>query len=133
MPISLPRVCAYYTKSFDPLPLPLRFISQEMVDNNPVPNRLAGPKILIPNPFTQPTSWLHDLCLEFITVHDNDLCLLLAMAFSLLILLMSHIWYSSSRYNFYVFDAMTSFGPKIDDLPTRSRFASCYAYPKIYY
>ena len=50
------------------------------VDNNLRPDRLVGPKALDPNYCRQPTLWLHDLCLEFLTVHGNELRLFGAKA-----------------------------------------------------
>ncbi len=81
----------------------LRVLPQGKVVNNLGPDRLAGTKALDPNYCRQPTLWLHDLCLEVLTVHGIVLRLFWAKAFPLLILLMSRIWHSSSRYNFYVF------------------------------
>ena len=75
-------------------------IPQGTVDNNLGPDCLAGPKALDPNNCRQPTLWLHDLCLEVLTVHCIELRLFWAKAFPLLILLLSRIWHSSSRYNF---------------------------------
>ena len=72
----------------------VRVIPQGTVDNN------LGPKALDPNYSRQPTLWLHDLCLEVLTVNVNELRLFGAKAFTLLILLMFCIWHSSSRYNF---------------------------------
>ncbi len=79
----------------------IRLIPQGRVDNNLRPDRLAGPKALDPNNIRQSTLWLHDLCLEVVAVHDIELRLFGAKAFHLIILLMSRIWHSSSRYNFY--------------------------------
>ena len=79
----------------------LRVIPQGAIDNNLGPDRLAGPKALDPNYYRKPTLWLHDLCLEVLTVHGNDLHMFGAKAYlPLLILSMSRIWHSSSRYNF---------------------------------
>ncbi len=75
-------------------------IPQETVDNNLGPDRLAGPKALDLNYCRQPTLWLHDYCLEFLTEHGIKLCLYRAKAFSIIILLMSCIWHRSNRYNF---------------------------------
>ncbi len=61
----------------------LRVIPQGTVDNNLGPDRLAGPKALNPNYYRQPTLWLHDLCLEVLIVHGNELRLFGARAFSL--------------------------------------------------
>ena len=44
-----------------------------MVDNNLGPDRLAGRNAIDPNYSGQPTLWLHDLCLEVLTVHGNEL------------------------------------------------------------
>ncbi len=78
----------------------IRVIPQGTVDNNLWPDRLAGSKALYPNYCRQPTLWLHDLCLEVLTVHGIELRLFWAKSFPLLILLMSRIWHSSNRYNF---------------------------------
>ncbi len=78
----------------------IRLIPQGTVDNNLGPDHFPGPKALDPNNCRQPTLWLHDLCLEVLTVHGIELRLFGAKAFPLLILLMSRIWQSSSRYNF---------------------------------
>ncbi len=43
-------------------------IPQGTVDNKLGPDRLAGPKALDPKYCRQPTLWLHDLCLEVLTV-----------------------------------------------------------------
>ena len=43
---------------------------------------------------------MHALCMEVLTVHDNELCLFWAKVFPLLVLLMSHIWHSSSSHIF---------------------------------
>ena len=64
------------------------------------PNRLAGPKALDPDQSRKPTLWLHDHFLKVLIVHGIDLRLCGAKTFTLLILLMSHIWRSSSKYNF---------------------------------
>ena len=47
------------------------------VDNNLGPDRLAGPKALVPNHCRQPTLSLHDLCPE---VHGTELRLFGAKA-----------------------------------------------------
>ncbi len=47
----------------------------------------------------QPTIWLHDLCLEVLTVHGNELHLYGVKVFPLLLLCMLRIWHSSGRYN----------------------------------
>ena len=60
--------------------------SQGTVDNNLGPDRLAGPKALDPSYGRQPTIWLYDLCLEFLTVHGIELCLFGAKTFPLRIL-----------------------------------------------
>ncbi len=59
---------------------------QGTVDNNQEPDRLAVQTFC-----TQPTLYLHDLYLEVLTVHGNELRLFRAKAFPLLILLMSRI------------------------------------------
>ena len=51
----------------------IRVIPQGTVDDNLGPDRLAGPKALDPNSCRQPTHWLHDLCLEVLIVHINEL------------------------------------------------------------
>ena len=51
----------------------IRLIPQGTVDNNIGPDRLEGPKALDPNYCRQPTLWLHDLCLEVLTVHVTEL------------------------------------------------------------
>ncbi len=51
----------------------IRVIPQGTVDNNLGPDRLAGPKALDPNYCRQQTLWLHDLYLEVLTVHGNEL------------------------------------------------------------
>ena len=94
----------------------IRLIPQGTVDNNLGPDRLAGPKALDPNYCRQPTLWLHDLCLKVLTVHGTELRLFWVKAFPLLILFMSRIWHSSSRYNFTSL-AMTRFGPRIEPNP----------------
>ncbi len=48
------------------------------------PDRLAGPKALDPNYSRQPTLRLHNLCLEVLSVHGNELHLFGAKAFPLL-------------------------------------------------
>ena len=53
----------------------IRIIPQGTIDNNLVPDRLAGQNTLDPNHCRQPTLSLHDLCLEFQTVHGIELCL----------------------------------------------------------
>ncbi len=68
----------------------IRVIPQGTVDNNLGPARLAGPKALDPNYCRQTTLWLHDLCLDFLTVHGIELRLFGAKAFPLFIL--SRIW-----------------------------------------
>ncbi len=68
----------------------IRLIPQGTV-NNLGPGCLAGPKALDPNYCRQPILWLHDLCLEVLTVHGTDLLLFGGKAFSLLILIMSHL------------------------------------------
>ena len=78
----------------------IRVIPQGTIDNNLGPDRLVGPKALDPNYCRQPTLWLHDLCLEVLTVHGTDLRMFGAKAFLLLIILILRIWHSSSRYNF---------------------------------
>ena len=45
----------------------------------------------------QPILWLHNLCLEVLTVHGNEFW---AKASHRLCLFMLHIWHSSSRNNF---------------------------------
>ncbi len=75
-------------------------IPQGTVVNNLGPNRLADPKALDPHHYRQPTLWLPDLCLGVLTMHGTELRLFGAKTFPLLILLMSHIWHSSRRYNF---------------------------------
>ncbi len=50
------------------------------IDNNLGPDRFAGPILL-----------LHDLCLEVLTVHVNELHLFRARELPLLLLLMSRI------------------------------------------
>ncbi len=95
---------------------------------------LQGPTALDPILQTQPILWLHDLCLKDLTEHATELCLFGAKEspppHPLLILLMSRIWYSSSRHKFLQrLDAMTRFGPSIEPItfPTPSRCATCYA------
>ncbi len=87
----------------------IRVIPQETVDNNLGTDRLASPKALAPNYCRQPTTLLHDLCLEVLTVYGIELRLFWAKAFPLLILLMSRIWHSSSRLTFTSL-AMMGFG-----------------------
>ena len=79
-----------HVRHFKPAYQHLRVIPQVTVDILG-PDRLAGPKALDPNYCRQPTLRLHDLCLEVLTVHGNELCLFGAKAFPLLILLMSRI------------------------------------------
>ncbi len=57
-----------------------RLILQGTVDNLGL-DHLAGTKALDPNYCRQPTLWLHDLCLEFLTVHSTELSLFRAKAF----------------------------------------------------
>ncbi len=59
----------------------IQVISQGTVDNNQGPYCLAGPKALDPNCSSQPTRLLHDLCLEVLTVHGNELRLFWPKAF----------------------------------------------------
>ncbi len=59
----------------------IRVIPQGTVDNNLGPDRLAGTKALDPNYCRHPTLWLHDLCLEVITVHGIELRLFWAKAY----------------------------------------------------
>ena len=54
---------------------------QGTVDNNLGPDRLAGPKDLDPNCCRQPTLYLHNLCLEVLTVHGTELRLFGAKVF----------------------------------------------------
>ncbi len=65
------------------------------LDNNLGPDRLPDPKALNPNHCRRPTLCLHDLCLEFITVHGTEFRLYGAKAFTILILLMWRVWNSS--------------------------------------
>ncbi len=69
----------------------------------------------------QLTPWLHDhvLCLKIFTVHDNELRLLWANAFPLLILLI----------DLHIYLSMTRFGLSIEHInfPTSSGCAMCYA------
>ena len=67
----------------------IRLIPQGTVDNNLGPDRLEGPNALDPNYCRQQTLWLHDLCLEVLTVHGTEFRLFGANAFPLLILLIS--------------------------------------------
>ena len=78
----------------------IRLIPQGTVDNNLRPDRFAGQKAEDPYYCRQPTLWLRDICLEILTVYGNGFRLFWAMIFSQLILFISHIWQSSSRYNF---------------------------------
>ena len=55
----------------------IQFIPHGTVDNNLWQDRLAGPKALDLNYCRQPTLWLHDLCLEVLTVHGTELRLFL--------------------------------------------------------
>ncbi len=57
--------------------------------------------------------WLHDLCLEVLTVPGNELRLSWTKAFPLSILLLSRIWYISSSYNFL--------GRELNPLPPQRR------------
>ena len=84
----------------------MRLIPQGTVDNNLGPDRLAGPKALEPNYCRQLTLWLHDLCLEVLTVQGTDFRLFGAKAFPLLILFMMHIWHSSigTTFNVFIYD-----------------------------
>ncbi len=107
----------------------IRLILQGTVDINLGPDRLAGTKALDPNYCRQPTLWLHDLCLEVLTVHCSELRLFGAKAFPLLILSISRIWHSTGRYNFKFFsydsvgaDYRTQHLPNDDE-----RYATCYA------
>ena len=59
----------------------LRLIPQGTVDNNLGPDRLAGPKALYANYCRQPALGLHDICLEVLIVHENELRLSQAKAF----------------------------------------------------
>ncbi len=61
----------------------LRVIPQETVDKHLGPDRLAGLKGPDPNYCRQPTLWLHDLCLEVLTLHGIELRLFWAKAFPL--------------------------------------------------
>ena len=61
-----------YVNLIDWTLLTLYFIPQGTVDNNLGPDRLAGPKALDPNDYRQPSLWLHDLCLEVLTVHSIE-------------------------------------------------------------
>ncbi len=93
--------------------IPLRYtiIPQWTVDNNLGPDRLASPKALDPNYCRQPILWLHDLCLEVLTVHATELRLFGAKAFPLLILisciltrytkLFGELWTDQSRSFLY--------------------------------
>ena len=59
----------------------------------------------------QTALWLHNLCLEVLTVHGNEALMFRANAFPLLVLLIPHIWHSSSKYNFLRLSlAMSRFG-----------------------
>ena len=51
------------------LELSLRVITQGMVDK--CLDRLADPKALDPNYYRQLTLWLHDLCLEVLSVYGS--------------------------------------------------------------
>ncbi len=82
----------------------IRLIPQGTVDNNLESDRLDGLKALDPNYCRQPTFWLHDLCLEVLTVHVTELPRHSPFP-PPIILLMSHIWHISSR-NVYSYDAV---------------------------
>ncbi len=69
----IPVQCSYLIETWSII----RVIPQGTVDNNLGPDRSAGPKALDPNYFRQPTHWLHDLCLEVLTVHGIELRLFL--------------------------------------------------------
>ncbi len=43
-------------------------IPQGTVGNNLGPERLTGPEVLDSDHYRHPTHWLHDLCLEVLTV-----------------------------------------------------------------
>ncbi len=75
--------------------------SHGMVDENLGSDCLANSMAQDPNHCRQQTLRLHDLCLEVITVsvQVDDLHQFCANAFLLLILLVSHIRHSRSRYN----------------------------------
>ncbi len=84
----------------------------------------------------QPSLWLHIFCLETLSVHlqcmhGYELRLFGAKVFLLLILLMSRIWYSSSRYNLTSL-AETCFGVRIEPItfPTPSGSSMCYHIPR---
>ncbi len=83
----------------------IRLIPQGMVNHKLGPDRSAGRKSLDCYYCRHSTLWLHDLCLEVLTLHGTELRLLGAKSFLLLILLLSRIsiWHSSSRYTFKVF------------------------------
>ncbi len=59
----------------------IRLIPQGTDDDNIEPDCLECPKALDPNCCRQPTLWLHDLCLEVLTVHGTELRLFGAKAF----------------------------------------------------
>ena len=66
---------------------------QGTVDNNLGPDHLEGPKALDPNFCRQPTLWLHDLCLEVLTVHGTELSLFGTKALP---------WSCDSKKNFFL-------------------------------
>ena len=62
----------------------LRVIPKRTVDNNLEPDRLEGPKAVDHNYFRRPTLWFHNLCLEVLNVHGNELRLFGAKVIPLL-------------------------------------------------
>ncbi len=83
----------------------IRFMPQGTGYDNLWPDRLVGPKALNPNYCWQPTLWLHDICLEVLTVHGDELHLFGANASTYTIL--SRLWHSSCigiTFNVFSYD-----------------------------
>ncbi len=82
------------------------FFCMRTISNTSGPDYLPGPKALDPSHCRKPTLWLHNFCLKVLTVHSNELRLFWTKVIALFILLMSRIWLSSSRYNFFSYYAV---------------------------
>ncbi len=67
---------------------------------------LTGPKAPDPNNSREPTLWLHNPCLEVITVHGNELHLFWAKSFSLLVLTYIDIAAVDTTFNVFSYDAV---------------------------
>ena len=84
-----------------------------------------------PNHSRQPSLSLHDLCLEFLTVHGNEMRLFWAKVFPIFILLMPDIAAVRKTFNVFSYDVVwAELRTHHLNEPTRMLYVLCHGHGK---